>query len=94
MYARLSPGGELAAGHGYEPFVLHPLPEATDACPGCGGDLTSVEAGYDRYGMVSLEDRVLWIENEGFSDEGSGPHYLYCNGCAQAYALPECIDYR
>jgi len=95
MYTRLGPGEELVRGHGYEPFVLHPLPELTDACPGCDGALVSIEAGYDRYGSVTLEDKVLWVEDGGFSDDGGGPHYLYCTECARAYAVPDgALDYR
>jgi uncharacterized protein YbaR (Trm112 family) len=95
MYTQLRPDEELVIGHGHEPFVLHPLPDATDACPECDSGLTAIEAGYDRYGTLSLEDRVLWIEDAGFSDDGNGPHYLHCHDCNRAYAIPKGgVDYR
>ena len=93
LFLRLGPGEQLVSGHGYEPFVLQPLPEFSDTCE-CGTELLAVEAGYDRYGEVSLEDQVLMIEQNDFSKEGSGPHYLYCSGCERAYALPEEVDFR
>lgn len=93
MFRRLGPGEELVRGHGYEPFIVHPL-TARETCPDCANELTSIEAGYDRYGSVTLEDKVLWIEPEAFSDDGGGPHYLYCRPCQRAYALPDAIDFR
>jgi len=94
MYQRLGPGEELARGYGYETFVLHPLPEATDSCPDCDSEFTAIEAGYDRYGSVTLENKVLCIEDEGFSDDGNGPSYLYCGRCERAYALPPTVEHR
>lgn len=95
MYALLHPGEHLARGYGFRPFVLHPLADPTDVCPDCGAGLTSVEAGYDRYGTVTLEERILRIDDERFSDEGNGPHYLWCGDCDRAYLAPgEMLDDR
>jgi uncharacterized protein YbaR (Trm112 family) len=94
MYARIGPDEQLVRGYGYEPFVLHRLRQATDVCPRCDSELTAIEAGYDRYGTVSLEGKVLVIEDAGFSDDGNGPGYLYCGQCNQAYALPDDVEHR
>jgi len=95
MYTRLQQDEELVNGHGYEPFILHNLAKPTDACPDCESTLMAIEAGYDRYGSLSLEDRVLWIEDAGFSDDGNGPEYLLCTDCDRAYAIPkDDVDYR
>jgi hypothetical protein len=94
MYTQLGPGEQLISGHGFEPFVLHTLQELAESCSDCGGEFFSVEAGYDRYGTVSLEGQVLMIEDEGFSDDGCGPLYLFCRDCHRTYELPaDSVDY-
>jgi hypothetical protein len=87
MYACEEPGDRL---------MLCVLTEASANCPECTSELTSIEAGYDRYGHLSLEeDKVLCIEGAGFSDDGDGPHYLHCNERDRAFELPEMeLDYR
>jgi hypothetical protein len=95
MYARLRPGQQLITGHGFDPFILHPLAQIADSCPDCGGEFFSVEAGYDRYGKVTLEDHVLMVEDDDFSEDGCGPLYLFCTECERTYAPPDgSIDYR
>jgi hypothetical protein len=89
MFVKLNPSEQLITGHGYEPFVLQPLAEPAETCPECGGDFFSVEAGYDRYGWATLENKVLVIEDDNFSEEGGGPLYLYCSGCKKSYAPPD-----
>lgn len=94
MFQRLRPGEQLVRGHGYQPFVLEPLSGPRATCPGCADALVSIEAGYDRYGTVTLDDHALVIKDEGFSDDGHGPHYLWCVECQRAYAPPDDYEIR
>ena len=54
----------------------------------------AIETGYGKDGEVALEDGVLVIEQIDFTEDGGGPHYLYCGKCERAYRLPDEVDFR